>query len=64
MAKSTSSFEFTYMDTVEKYQQQLLEQTRYIYYQTPISDTTAKANLAMPPRHVFVKRYRERVITE
>ena len=46
------------MDIVGKYQQQLLEQTRYIYYQTPISEATTKAYLATP-RHVFVKRYRE-----
>ena len=51
------------MDTVEKYQQQLLEQTRYIYYQTPISEATARAYLATP-RHVFVKRYREWGTTE
>lgn len=46
------------MDTVEKYQQQLLEQTRYIYYETPISEATEQAYLATP-RHVFVRRYRE-----
>jgi protein-L-isoaspartate(D-aspartate) O-methyltransferase len=46
------------MDTVEKYQQQLLEQTRYIYYETPISEATAQAYLATP-RHMFVRRYRE-----
>jgi protein-L-isoaspartate(D-aspartate) O-methyltransferase len=46
------------MDTVEKYQQQLLEQSQYIYYRTPISDPTVQAYLATP-RHVFVKRYRE-----
>jgi protein-L-isoaspartate(D-aspartate) O-methyltransferase len=46
------------MDTVEKYQQQLLEQTRSIYYETPISEATEQAYLATP-RHRFVKRYRE-----
>jgi protein-L-isoaspartate(D-aspartate) O-methyltransferase len=46
------------MDTVEKYQQQLLEQSQSLYYRTPISDATARAYLATP-RHVFVKRYRE-----
>lgn len=45
-------------DIVEKHQRQLLEQTQYIYSQTPISDATAKAYLTMP-RHLFVKRYRE-----
>jgi hypothetical protein len=46
------------MDTVEKYQQQLLEQSQYIFSRTPISQATARAYLAMP-RHKFVKRYRE-----
>ena len=46
------------MDSVVKYQRQLLEQTRYIYYETPISEATENAYLATP-RHVFVKRYRE-----
>jgi protein-L-isoaspartate(D-aspartate) O-methyltransferase len=46
------------MDTVEKYQQQLLEQTRSIYYETPISEATEQAYLATP-RHGFIKRYRE-----
>jgi protein-L-isoaspartate(D-aspartate) O-methyltransferase len=47
------------MDTVARYQQQLLEQTREIYHQTPISDATVKAYLTTP-RHLFVRRYRER----
>jgi protein-L-isoaspartate(D-aspartate) O-methyltransferase len=47
------------MDTVEKYQSQLLEQIRFIYYDRPISEATESAYLAMP-RHRFVKRYRER----
>ena len=46
------------MDTIEKYQQQLLEQSQYIYYRTPISEATVQAYLATP-RHEFVKRYRE-----
>ena len=51
------------VDTVVKHQQQLLEQTRYIYYRTPISEETATAYLATP-RHAFVKRYREWGTTE
>jgi protein-L-isoaspartate O-methyltransferase len=47
------------MDTVEKYQRQLLEQTRSIYYETPISEATEQAYVATQ-RHRFVKRYRER----
>ncbi len=46
------------MDTAEKYERQLLEQTRAIYNATPIADATARAYLATP-RHSFVKRYRE-----
>ena len=42
----------------EKYQRQLLEQTRSIYYDRPISEATEKAYLTIP-RHAFVKRYRE-----
>jgi hypothetical protein len=45
-------------DTVAKYQQQLLEQARQIYYQTPLSDAAVKAYLATP-RHLFVWQYRE-----
>lgn len=45
-------------DTIAKYQQQLLEQARQIYHQTPISDATVHAYLATP-RHLFVGRYRE-----
>ena len=51
------------MDRVEKYQQQLLEQSQYIYYRTPISYPTVQAYLATP-RHMFVKRYREWGTTE
>lgn len=46
------------MESVEKYQKQLLEQAQYIYYETPISERTQKAYLETP-RHQFVKRYRE-----
>src|SRR6266536_2028156 len=46
------------MNPVDKYQRQLLEQTRYIYYETPVTEATEKAYLTTP-RHVFVKRYRE-----
>lgn len=51
------------MDTVEKYQQQLLEQSQYIFYRTPLSSPTVHAYLATP-RHQFVKRYREWGTTE
>jgi protein-L-isoaspartate(D-aspartate) O-methyltransferase len=46
------------MDAAEQYQQQLLQQSRYIYFDTPISDATATAFLATP-RHLFVTQYRE-----
>ena len=46
------------MEVAERLQQQLLEQSRYIHYDTPISDATANAYLATP-RHLFVSRYRE-----
>jgi protein-L-isoaspartate(D-aspartate) O-methyltransferase len=45
------------MDVIEKYQYQILEQARRIFYETPISDNTKAAYLATP-RHLFVKRYR------
>jgi len=51
------------MDTVERYQQQLLEQSQYLSYRTPISDSTVRAYLATP-RHAFIKRYREWGTTE
>jgi len=51
------------MNTVEKYQQQLLEQSQYLFYRTPISDPTVQAYLATP-RHEFIKRYREWGTTE
>jgi protein-L-isoaspartate(D-aspartate) O-methyltransferase len=46
------------MDTIEKYQRQLLEQCRFMHRRRPLSDATAQAYLATP-RHEFVKRYRE-----
>lgn len=51
------------MDPVVKYQRQLLEQTQYIYHETPISAATQHAFLHMP-RHVFIKRYRDWGTTE
>jgi protein-L-isoaspartate(D-aspartate) O-methyltransferase len=45
------------MESVVKYQRQLLELTRSIYDETPISEAVASAYLETP-RHVFVKRYR------
>jgi protein-L-isoaspartate(D-aspartate) O-methyltransferase len=47
------------MDAVEEYQRKLLEQTRQIYRETPITQSTELAYLATP-RHRFVTRYRER----
>jgi hypothetical protein len=41
------------MDAAEKYRRQLLEQSQYIYYDTPISEATASAYLETP-RHLFV----------
>jgi protein-L-isoaspartate O-methyltransferase len=46
------------MESVVKYQRQLLELTRSIYDETPISEAVASAYLETP-RHVFVKRYRQ-----
>jgi protein-L-isoaspartate(D-aspartate) O-methyltransferase len=46
------------VDAFEKYQKQLLEQTRHIYGATPISEAIEGAYLAIP-RHRFVRRYRE-----
>ncbi len=46
------------MTAIEKFQNQLLAQTRRIYYETPISVATEQAYLATP-RHAYVKRYRE-----
>ena len=51
------------MDLVEQYQRQLLEQTQYIYYETPISEATQHAFLHLP-RHRFIKRYRDWGTTE
>src|SRR5262245_43409486 len=46
------------MDFPVRYQRQLLELTRSIYADTPISEAVARAYLDTP-RHVFVKRYRQ-----
>jgi protein-L-isoaspartate(D-aspartate) O-methyltransferase len=46
------------MNTVDKYQQKLLERTQYIYHESPISEATQKAYLTIP-RHLFIRRYRE-----
>jgi len=51
------------MESVEKYQKQLLQQAQYIYAETPISQATQKAYLETP-RHRFVKRYRQWGIKE
>src|SRR5688572_26483245 len=47
------------MDAPGKYQRQLLAQVRRLYHHPPISDPTVQAYLATP-RHLFVRRYRER----
>ena len=51
------------MDAAIKYQRQLLDQARQIYQDTPISDATLQAYLATP-RHLFVRRYRQRASKE
>lgn len=51
------------MESIEKYQKQLLEQAQYKYYENPISEATKKAYLETP-RHLFVKHYREWAIKE
>jgi protein-L-isoaspartate(D-aspartate) O-methyltransferase len=51
------------MDLVEHYQRRLLEQTQYLYYETPISEATQYAFLHMP-RHRFIQRYRDWGTTE
>jgi protein-L-isoaspartate(D-aspartate) O-methyltransferase len=45
------------MKSAEKYQKQLLEQAKSIYYETPLSQATRQAFLTTP-RHKFVRRYR------
>ena len=47
------------MDTPATYQRRLLDQAQQIYHQTPISDATVRAFMETP-RHLFVRRYRER----
>ena len=49
--------------TPARYQQQLLDQTQQFYHLTPISDRTARAFMTTP-RHLFVRRYRERASKE
>src|SRR5688572_14205920 len=46
------------MHDADSYRRQLLEQSRYLHYDTPISEETANAFLATP-RHLFVTRYRD-----
>lgn len=45
------------MESVEKYQKQLLEQAKAIYSESPLSERTQRAYLETP-RHQFVRRYR------
>lgn len=45
------------MTSFEKFQKQLLAQSRYIFWDKPLSQATEKAYWATP-RHLFVKRYR------
>lgn len=51
------------MESVETYQKRLLEQTQYLYYETPISSATQKAFFDTP-RHRFIRRYRQWGIRE
>jgi protein-L-isoaspartate(D-aspartate) O-methyltransferase len=46
------------MDPADTYCRQLLEQSRHVNSDTPISEATAKAFLATP-RHRFITRYRD-----
>jgi protein-L-isoaspartate(D-aspartate) O-methyltransferase len=46
------------MEPLEKFQRQLLEQSRRLFHKTPLSQPTERAYLATP-RHRFVTRYRE-----
>lgn len=45
-------------ESIQKYQNQLLEQARRVNYRNPLSRATEKAYLETP-RHAFVSRYRE-----
>ena len=45
-------------ESIQKYQNQLLDQIRRINYRNPLSQATEKAYLETP-RHAFVSRYRE-----
>jgi len=43
------------MDSVAKYQGQLLEQAQFMNYEAPISEAVGQAFMALP-RHLFVNR--------
>src|SRR6266403_5776640 len=45
------------MDSVAKYQGQLLEQAQFMNYEAPISEAVGQAFMALPG-HLFVNRYR------
>ena len=45
-------------ESIQKYQNQLLDQARRVNYRNPLSQATEKAYLETP-RHAFVSRYRE-----
>lgn len=45
-------------ESIQKYQNQLLDQARRVHYRNPLSQATEKAYLETP-RHAFVSRYRE-----
>jgi protein-L-isoaspartate O-methyltransferase len=45
-------------ESIQKYQNQLLDQIRRVHYQNPLSQATEKAYLETP-RHAFVSRYRK-----
>jgi protein-L-isoaspartate(D-aspartate) O-methyltransferase len=45
-------------DSIQKYQNQLLDQIRRVHSQNPLNQATEKAYLETP-RHAFVSRYRE-----
>jgi protein-L-isoaspartate(D-aspartate) O-methyltransferase len=46
------------MEPLEKFQRQLLEESRRLFCKTPLSKATEQAYLATP-RHLFVSRFRE-----
>lgn len=47
----------SHVTSFKKFQQQLLEESRYAFLENPLSVATEQAFLATP-RHLFVKRYR------